>query len=95
MPPLPEQTPSLHILGALDDKIELNDRTKATLQEIAQVLFRSWFVSFDPVRAKLAGRSTNLPNDLSELFPAALVDSELGQVPEGWEVVSLDEMARF
>jgi len=95
VPSLPEQIAIARILGALDDKIELNRRAKATLQMAAQMLFRSWFASFDPVRAKAAGRSSNLPNPLGDLFPASFVDSELGQIPEGWQVLGLDEIARF
>ena len=78
-----------HILGTLDDKIELNRRMNETLEEMARALFKSWFVDFDPVRAKMEGRDTGLPPDVAALFPDRLVDSELGEIPEGWEVKAL------
>ena len=78
-----------HVLGTLDDKIELNRRMNATLEQMARALFRSWFIDFDPVRAKMEGRDTGLPQDIAKLFPDRLVDSELGEIPEGWEVKSL------
>jgi len=89
-PPLPEQRAIAHILGTLDDKIELNRRMNETLEDMARALFKSWFVDFDPVRAIAEGRDPGLPNPLAELFPARLVDSELGEIPEGWEVDSLE-----
>jgi type I restriction enzyme S subunit len=91
-PPLPEQRAIAHILGALDDKIELNRRMNETLEAIARALFRSWFVDFDPVRAKAEGRDPGLPKPLADLFPARLVDSELGEIPEGWGVKQLGEL---
>ncbi len=93
--PLSEQRAIAHILGALDDKIELNRRMNAMLEAMARALFRSWFVDFDPVRAKLEGRDTGLPKDVADLFPDRLVNSELGEIPEGWELKSLDAVARF
>jgi type I restriction enzyme S subunit len=72
-----------NILGALDDKIELNRRMNHTLEGMARALFKSWFVDFDPVRAKLEGRSTTLPPDLDALFPDSFEDSELGKIPAG------------
>ena len=66
-----------------------------TLEEMARALFQSWFVDFDPVRAKMEGRDTGLPPDLAALFPDRLVDSELGLVPEGWGVRALDSIATF
>jgi type I restriction enzyme S subunit len=84
-----------HILGTLDDKIELNQRMNETLEAMARALFKSWFVDFDPVRAKSEGRDPGLPKPLADLFPARLVNSELGEIPEGWEVKSLDQIARF
>ncbi len=66
-----------------------------TLEAMARALFKSWFVDFDPVRAKAEGRDPGLPKPLADLFPARLVESELGEIPEGWEVRSLDEIARF
>jgi len=86
LPSLPEQRAIAHILGTLDDKIELNRRMSETLEAMARALFKSWFVDFDPVRAKAEGRDPGLPQPLADLFPARLVDSELGEIPEGWEV---------
>lgn len=83
------------LLDEIEVRIELNRRMNETLEEMARALFKSWFVDFDPVRAKAEGRDTGLPTHIAELFPARLVDSELGEIPEGWEVKSLDEMARF
>ena len=91
LPPLPEQRAIAHILGTLDDKIELNRRMNETLEEMARALFKSWFVDFDPVRAKMEGRDTGLPPDVADLFPDRLVESELGEIPEGWEVKALGE----
>ena len=88
---LNEQRAIAHILGTLDDKIELNRRMNETLEAMARALFKSWFVDFDPVRAKIAGHDTGLPQDLADLFPDRLVDSELGKIPEGWEVKALEE----
>ena len=92
LPPPPEQRAIAHILGTLDDKIELNRRMNETLEAMARALFKSWFVDFDPVRAKMAGRDTGLPKRLADLFPDRMVDSELGKIPEGWEVVPLPEL---
>ena len=94
-PPLAEQRAIAHILGTLDDKIELNRRMNETLEAMARALFKSWFVDFDPVRAKAEGRDPGLPKPLADLFPDRFVDSELGEIPEGWEVRSLDQIARF
>ncbi len=123
VPPLPEQRAIAHILGTLDDKIELNRRMNQTLEEMARALFRSWFVDFDPVRAKATLRQHDLHANEQEaiaasnsqdsewtvervrayldaldpqivdLFPDRLVDSELGKIPEGWEVKALGDMA--
>ena len=78
-----------HILGTLDDKIELNRRMNETLEAMARALFKSWFVDFDPVRAKMESRDTGLPRHLADFFPDRLVDSELGPIPQGWEVKEL------
>lgn len=91
LPPLPEQRAIAHILGTLDDKIELNRRINDTLEAMARALFKSWFVDFDPVRAKAEGRDPGLPKHIADLFPARLVDSELGDIPEGWEVGCVDD----
>ena len=89
IPPLPEQRAIARILGTLDDKIELNRRMNQTLEEMARTIFQDWFVDFGPVRAKLEGREPYLPPDLWSLFPDRLVASELGEIPEGWEVKAL------
>ncbi len=90
-PARPEQRAIAHVLGALDDKIELNRRMNETLEAMTRALFKSWFVDFDPVRAKMKGRDTGLPRDIAALFPDRLVDSEMGEIPEGWEVKSLKD----
>jgi type I restriction enzyme S subunit len=97
IPPLPEQRAIAHILGTLDDKIELNRRMSETLEQMARALFKAWFVDFEPVRAKMEGRwrrgesLPGLPAHLYDLFPDRLVDSELGEIPEGWRVGTVDE----
>ena len=93
--PLAEQRAIAHILGTLDDKIELNRRMNATLEAMARALFRSWFVDFDPVRAKMEGRDTGLPKEIADLFPDRLVDSALGDVPAGWRAGTLADVARL
>ena len=95
VPPPDVQKSIAHILGTLDDKIELNRRMNETLEAMARALFKSWFVNFDPVRAKMEGRDTGLPQDLADLFPDRLVDSELGEIPEGWGVESLEMIAQL
>ena len=86
IPPLAKQRAIAHILGALDDKIELNRRMNETLEAMARALFKSWFVDFDPVRAKAEGRDPGLPRYLADLFPDSFQDSELGEIPKGWNV---------
>ncbi|MFZ1574286.1 MAG: restriction endonuclease subunit S [Chromatiaceae bacterium] len=93
LPPLPEQRAIAHILGTLDDKIELNRRMNETLETMARALFKSWFVDFDPVRAKAEGRSAGLPRPLADLFPSCLLDSELGEIPEGWGIKPVGDLA--
>ena len=101
IPPLPEQRAIAHILGTLDDKIELNRRMNGTLEEMARALFKSWFLDFDPVRAKMDGRwrrgesLPGLPADHYDLFPDRLAPSELGEIPEGWEVKRLGEVVEL
>jgi type I restriction enzyme S subunit len=95
LPSLQEQKSIAHILSTLDDKIELNRKTNETLEAMAKALFKSWFVDFDPVRAKAEGRPTGLPAEISDLFPDSFEDSELGEIPSGWEVKALDEIAHF
>jgi type I restriction enzyme, S subunit len=98
VPPLHEQRTMSRFLGMLDDKIELNRRMNETLEAMARALFKSWFVDFDPVRAKKEGRwkrgqsVPGLPTQFYDLFPNHFVDSELGEIPEGWEVAPLDSV---
>jgi type I restriction enzyme S subunit len=92
LPPTDEQRAIAHILGTLDDKIELNRRMNETLEAMARALFKSWFVDFDPVRAKAEGRDPGLPKPLADLFPDTFEDSELGEIPKGWEVKKLGDL---
>ena len=111
LPPLSEQQSIAHILGTLDDKIELNRRMNQTLEEMARALFKSWFVDFNPVHAKATLKHESTPPqrgsdwsverarayldrmdpNIAALFPDRFVDSELGPIPEGWEVKDLGE----
>ena len=93
LPPLTEQRAIAHILGTLDDKIELNRRMSETLEAMARALFKSWFVDFDPVRAKADGRDPGLPKLLADLFPDSFEHSELGEIPTGWRVGKLGDVA--
>ncbi|MFN3956235.1 MAG: restriction endonuclease subunit S [Tepidimonas ignava] len=100
IPPLQEQRAIAHILGTLDDKIELNRKQNETLEGMARALFKAWFVDFEPVRAKMEGRwqrgqsLPGLPAHLYDLFPDRLVESELGEIPEGWRVFSFGDVAQ-
>src|SRR5205814_4296408 len=85
-PPLSEQRAIAHILGTLDDKIGLNRRMNVTLETMVLALFKSWFVDFEPVRAKANGHDLGLPKPLADLFPDRLVGSSVGEIPEGWKV---------
>jgi type I restriction enzyme, S subunit len=95
--PAPEPTPTqnqlVQTLGTLDDKIELNGRMNETLEAMARALFKSWFVDFDPVRAKTEGRDPGLPQPLADLFPDSFEDSELGGIPRGWVVKTIGDLA--
>ena len=91
-PPIGDQKAIAHILGTLDDRIEINQKMNETLEEIAKAVFKSWFVDFDPVRAKMEGRQTGLPDNISDLFPDELVDSEIGEIPKGWNIQSLGNL---
>ncbi len=93
LPSIDEQHAIAHILGTLDDKIELNRRMSETLEAMARALFKSWFVDFDPVRAKAEGRDPGLPKSLADLFPDSFEDSELGEIPKGWQVGKLGDVA--
>ncbi|HEX7608073.1 MAG TPA: restriction endonuclease subunit S [Candidatus Cryosericum sp.] len=92
IPDLPEQRAIAHILGALDDKIELNRRMNETLESMARALFKSWFIDFDPVHVKAEGRDPGLPADIAALFPDSFEDSEFGEIPKGWRVTSLQDV---
>jgi type I restriction enzyme S subunit len=108
LPTIRHQERAADILGALDDKIELNRRMNETLEAMARRLFRSWFVDFDPVHAKAALRRQHpklsnadlsrraLPNlapEIAELFPDTFEDSTLGSIPNGWKVSRIDDVA--
>lgn len=92
LPPLPEQRAIAHVLNTLDEKIELNRKMNATLETMMQALFKSWFVDFDPVQAKMEGRDTGLPKHISDLFPDRLMESELGLIPNGWSIFQLGQL---
>jgi type I restriction enzyme, S subunit len=96
LPPLAEQKAIAAVLGALDDKIELNRRMNATLEAMARALFQSWFVDFDPVRAKLdGGQPVGLDPGTADLFPASFQDSQLGHIPTDWDVIPLYDTAHW
>ena len=96
LPPLAEQKAIAAVLGALDDKIELNRRMNATLEAMARALFQSWFVDFDPVRAKLDGRKPAGLNPVTAaLFPDSFQNSAVGPIPRGWKVGALAELTKF
>lgn len=91
-----EQHTIAHILGSLDDKIELNRRMNETLEGIARALFKSWFVDFDPVHARMGNLpfDLNLPPDILNLFPDSFEDSELGMIPKGWKVLQFKDFVK-
>ena len=94
-PPLQEQRAIAHVLGTLDDKIELNRRMNETLEEMARAIFKSWFVDFDPVKAKMDGRKPyGMDDETAALFPDSLEDSEIGRIPSGWRVAPVGAIAR-
>jgi type I restriction enzyme S subunit len=87
VPPLPEQQALATILGSIDEKVELNRQMNKTLEAIATAIYKSWFVDFDPVRAKLGDHETyGMDAEMAFLFPDSIEDSELGEVPRGWQV---------
>src|SRR5262249_702426 len=92
VPSLDEQPAVALVLGPLDDKIGLNGRMSETLEAMARALFKSWFVDFDPVRAKAQGREPGLPKHIADLFPNRFSDSELGKIPEGWGATRWGEL---
>ncbi len=94
VPPLPEQRQIAEFLAQFDDRITLLRETNATLEAIAQALFKSWFVDFDPVRAKMEGREPEgMDEATAALFPDGFETSELGAVPRGWRVAKVGEVA--
>jgi len=94
VPPLKEQEAIACILGAFDDKIELNRRMNRTLEATAHSIFKSWFLDFDPVHAKAAGQQPHaLKPEIAALFPDAFEDSELGEIPRGWRFSKLGTIA--
>lgn len=93
LPPIPLQQKIADILGSLDDKIELNRQMNHTLEAMARAIFKSWFVDFDPVYAKMEGRDYPLPPEIMDLFPDELEESELGLIPKGWRVRTLENLA--
>lgn len=96
VPPFPEQRAIAHILGTLDDKIELNRKMNETLEAMTRAIFKSWFIDFEPVKAKMQGRQPyGMDAETAALFPDSFKDSELGEIPKGWEILSLPEMVEI
>jgi len=93
-PPLSVQNAIAHILGTLDDKIELNRRMNETLEAMARVIFESWFVDFDPVRAKTEGRDPGLPKEIADLFPNSFQTTDFGDIPTGWNTKTLGDVTQ-
>ena len=93
LPPLEEQRQIAQILAALDDKIELNQRMNETLEHMVRALYKSWFVDFDPVRAKMSGLEPYLPLEMWDLFADRLVPSGVNEIPEGWQVKALADFS--
>jgi len=94
LPPLAEQRAIAAVLGALDDKIEQNRRTAQALERLARAIFRAWFVDFEPVKAKAAGAAAfpSMPQHVFDALPTRFIDSDLGPVPEGWEVKAIGDV---
>lgn len=94
LPPRDDQLAIASVLGAIDDKIEQNRRTAPALERLARAIFRAWFVDFEPVKAKAAGATTfpSMPQPIFEALPTRFIDSAVGPVPEGWEVLRLDRL---
>jgi len=96
LPPIDIQNKIAHTLGVLDSKIQVNHNINQTLESIAQTIFKSWLVDFDPVKAKMEGREPEgIDAETAGLFPDKLVESELGMIPYGWEIESLSGIAKF
>ncbi len=93
LPPIDEQRKIAYILGSLDDKIELNRQMSKTLEETAQALFKSWFVDFEPVHAKVAGsKPIGLSPEIADLFPDSFVESNIGKIPKGWKIKRIQDI---
>jgi len=92
LPEIKEQKSISNFLDYLQNKLETNEKTNETLEKIANTLFKSWFIDFDPVRAKSEGRSTGLPDEISDLFPDSFEDSELGEIPHEWAICNIDDL---
>jgi type I restriction enzyme S subunit len=94
LPPEPERSTITKVLDALDDKIDLNRRMNETLEEVAQATFKSWFVNFDPVRAKMEGsQPSGMDGETATLFPDTFEGSPLGEIPKGWSVETIYSVA--
>lgn len=87
-----EQKTIVALIKGINDKIETNQTMNQTLEKIANSIFKSWFVDFDPVRAKVKGRNTGLPTEISDLFPNELADTKIGKIPRGWEIKSAQDL---
>ena len=96
LPSLPEQRAIASVLGALDDKIELIRRMSEALEELARTIFKSWFVDFEPVRAKAEGRQpVGMDAETAATFPSRLVNSDLGAIPEGWRTGTVGAVSTY
>jgi len=96
LPPLPEQRAIAHTLGILDDKIESNRQMNETLEAMARAIFKSWFMDFDPVRAKAEGRQPfGMDAATAAFFPSSFQDSPLGKIPRGWKAAPLPKVVEI
>jgi type I restriction enzyme S subunit len=96
LPPIAEQHAIARILGTLDDKIDLNRRVNQTLEEMARAIFRSWFVEFDPVRARSEGRRpVGMSEATAALFPDRFEESQIGHIPVGWKIKPIGETVKL
>ncbi len=96
IPPIEEQKAIAKILSSFDDKIELNRKLNATLEEMARGVFKAWFVDFEPVHANAEDRpSTSASPEITKLFPAEFQESELGLIPKGWEVGNYSDLTNI
>lgn len=96
LPSIPEQKAIARVLGTLDDKIELNRRMNETLEAMARAIFKSWFVDFDPVKAKAEGKTPKgLSPEIANLFPDSYAESLLGPIPKGWKIRTIGDVCTF